>query len=59
MLILTRSAGDATHIGDNITVRILSVKNGQVSIGIDAPKEVSIHRDNIKKKKLPEPEVTA
>lgn len=54
MLVLTRKACEAIHIGDDIVVRILSSKNGQFRIGIDAPKEIGIHRDNIKNKKKPE-----
>ena len=54
MLVITRKAGEAVHIGDNIVVRILGTQNGQTRIGIDAPKENEIQRDNIKNKKKPE-----
>lgn len=54
MLVITRKAGEAVHIGDNIVVRILGTQNGQTRIGIDAPKEIDIQRDNIKNKKKPE-----
>lgn len=54
MLVITRKAGEAVHIGDNIIVRILGTQNGQTRIGIDAPKEIEIQRDNIKNKKKPE-----
>ncbi|MPS58847.1 MAG: carbon storage regulator [Pseudomonas sp.] len=54
MLVITRKAGEAVHIGDNIVVRILGTQNGQTRIGIDAPKEIEIQRDNIKNKKKPE-----
>ena len=54
MLVITRKAGEAVHIGDNIVVRILGIQNGQTSIGIDAPKEIEIQRDNIKNKKKSE-----
>jgi carbon storage regulator len=47
MLILTRRAGEAIHIGNDIVVRVLSIKGGQVRIGIDAPKGVDVHRDEI------------
>jgi carbon storage regulator len=47
MLILTRRVGEALKIGDNVEVTILSVKGNQVRIGINAPKEVSVHREEI------------
>lgn len=51
MLVITRKAGEAVHIGDNIVVRILSSQNGQFRVGIEAPKDVQILRDNAKKVK--------
>ena len=47
MLVLTRRAQEAIIIGDNITIRVLSMDKGQVKLGIDAPKEVSVHREEI------------
>ena len=47
MLILTRKVGEALKIGDDVTITVLSVKGNQVRIGIDAPKEVSVHREEI------------
>ena len=47
MLILTRRIGESLIIGDDVIVNILNVKGNQVRIGIDAPKEISIHREEI------------
>ena len=45
MLILTRKKGESIAIGDNIQIQVLDVKGGQVRIGIDAPREVSVNRE--------------
>lgn len=47
MLILTRKPGETIRIGDNISVTILGVVGNQVRIGVDAPKEVSVHRQEV------------
>ena len=47
MLILTRKLGECIQIGDNIQVRIIDVKGKQVRIGIDAPSNLPIHREEI------------
>ena len=47
MLILTRRVGESLIIGDDIVINILGVKGNQIRIGINAPKEVSVHREEI------------
>ncbi|MEH6442271.1 MAG: carbon storage regulator CsrA [Oceanospirillaceae bacterium] len=47
MLILTRRVGETLMIGDKVTVTVLGIKGNQVRIGVDAPKDVSVHREEI------------
>lgn len=47
MLILTRRVGETLMIGDSVTVTVLGVKGNQVRIGVSAPKDVAVHREEI------------
>lgn len=47
MLILTRRVGETLMVGDDVTVTVLGVKGNQVRIGVNAPKEVAVHREEI------------
>jgi carbon storage regulator len=47
MLILTRRVGETLMIGDNVSVTVLRVKGNQVRLGVNAPKDVSVHREEI------------
>lgn len=47
MLILTRRVGETVMIGDNVTVTVLGVKGNQVRLGVNAPKDVAVHREEI------------
>lgn len=50
MLILTRRTGETVMIGDNVTVTVLGVKGNQVRLGINAPKNVRIDREEIRER---------
>lgn len=50
MLILTRRVDESLVIGDNVTVTILGVKGNQVRIGVDAPRDVRVHREELAQK---------
>lgn len=63
MLILTRRVGETIIIGDDVAVTILGVTGNQVRVGVNAPKEVSVHREEIyervQREKSQEPEANA
>lgn len=48
MLVLSRRLGETLIIGDDIKITVLGISGNQVRIGIDAPKEVSVHREEVK-----------
>ena len=47
MLILTRRVGETLMIGDDVTITVLGIKGNQVRIGVNAPKDVAVHREEI------------
>ncbi|HQV81225.1 MAG: carbon storage regulator CsrA [Agitococcus sp.] len=47
MLILTRRVGETLMVGDEVSVTVLGVKGNQVRIGVNAPKEIAVHREEI------------
>jgi carbon storage regulator len=53
MLILTRKEGETITIGENIQIKVLAVQGGKVRLGIDAPREVSVNREEVLNKGKP------
>lgn len=47
MLILSRKVGEVICISDDVTITVLAIRNGQIKVGIDAPKTISVHREEI------------
>jgi carbon storage regulator len=47
MLILTRKVGESVKVGDHVTVTVIAVKGNQVRLGINAPRDVEVHREEI------------
>ena len=47
MLILTRKSGEGIRIGDSITLKIIEIRGNQVRVGVEAPRNVSVHREEI------------
>lgn len=47
MLILTRKIGEVLLVGDNVEVTVLNIRGNQVKLGVNAPKEISVHRQEI------------
>ena len=56
MLILTRRIGETLFIGDDITIKVVSINGNQVRIGIDAPLDVQVMRSELLKESEPEPD---
>lgn len=59
MLILTRRVGETVVIGEDIVVTVLSIKGNQVRIGVQAPKDVAVHREELLKRQRPATEPVA
>mgnify|MGYP003574333216 FL=1 len=54
MLILTRKVNETLMVGDDVTVTVLGIKGGQIRIGINAPRDVAVHRQEVYEKILQE-----
>ena len=47
MLILTRRSGEAVIVGDNVRIAVLDIRGNQVRLGVEAPREVTVHREEV------------
>ena len=47
MLILTRKSGEGLRIGDSVIIKVIEIRGNQVRLGVDAPRNISVHRDEI------------
>jgi carbon storage regulator len=54
MLILTRKLGEIIRVGDDVTIRVLEVRGGQVRLGIEAPEDVRIYREEVYRQRHPD-----
>jgi carbon storage regulator len=54
MLILTRKLGEIIRVGDDVTIRVLEVRGGQVRLGIEAPENVRIYREEVYRQRQPD-----
>lgn len=54
MLVLTRKAGESIVIGENVVVTVLEIRGGQIRLGVDAPRDVSVHRAEVHDQALTE-----
>lgn len=59
MLVLTRKPGESIQIGDNIRITLVEVDGGNIKVGIDAPRSVAVHREEIYRRILDENRVAA
>lgn len=59
MLLLTRKVGEKLRIGDDVTVSVLGVKGCQIRIGIEAPRDVKVHREEVFQRILKESETSS
>jgi len=59
MLILTRRVGETLMIGNDVTVTVLAVKGNQVRIGVNAPKDIAVHREEVFERIKHEPQFSA
>jgi len=52
MLVLTRKSGESIVVGEDVVITVLEVKGGQVRLGVEAPKDVTIHRSEVREQVL-------